>query len=164
VFCPSCRDEFRPGFTHCAACDVDLVEELPGPGAASTPAQGSRRPVQDVIVREQPAVPFCGFLTLDEAMDARGKLKVEGIRSEILIREDEPGPADAAFKDTYWLRLSPTWFKKATAILGHDEVEEEAETEVEMEEGETVACSACGEDVGVDDTSCPHCGASFEET
>ena len=29
MFCPKCRDEYRAGFTRCADCDVDLVEELP---------------------------------------------------------------------------------------------------------------------------------------
>lgn len=29
MFCPVCRYEFRPGFTHCNTCDVDLVETLP---------------------------------------------------------------------------------------------------------------------------------------
>jgi hypothetical protein len=28
MFCPQCRVEYRPGFTHCADCDVDLVEEV----------------------------------------------------------------------------------------------------------------------------------------
>jgi hypothetical protein len=27
-FCPSCRCEYRPGFTRCSDCDVDLVESL----------------------------------------------------------------------------------------------------------------------------------------
>jgi Putative prokaryotic signal transducing protein len=27
VFCPKCGDEYRPGFTRCADCDVDLVEK-----------------------------------------------------------------------------------------------------------------------------------------
>ena len=31
MFCPECRVEYRPGFTHCTDCDVDLVAELPGP-------------------------------------------------------------------------------------------------------------------------------------
>jgi hypothetical protein len=30
MFCPNCGIEYRPGFTHCNDCDVDLVEELPG--------------------------------------------------------------------------------------------------------------------------------------
>jgi hypothetical protein len=29
MFCPDCRAEYRPGFTHCVDCDVDLVELLP---------------------------------------------------------------------------------------------------------------------------------------
>jgi hypothetical protein len=29
MFCPQCRAEYRPGFSHCADCDVDLVEDLP---------------------------------------------------------------------------------------------------------------------------------------
>ena len=31
MFCPECRAEYRPGFTHCADCDVDLVAELHNP-------------------------------------------------------------------------------------------------------------------------------------
>ena len=27
--CPVCRSEFRPGFTRCEECDVELVEKLP---------------------------------------------------------------------------------------------------------------------------------------
>jgi hypothetical protein len=28
MFCPHCRQEYRPGFTRCSDCDVDLVSEL----------------------------------------------------------------------------------------------------------------------------------------
>jgi hypothetical protein len=37
MFCPECRGEFREGFTHCVACDRDLVaalEPLPEPDAS----------------------------------------------------------------------------------------------------------------------------------
>lgn len=29
MVCPQCRAEYRPGFTHCTDCDVDLVDALP---------------------------------------------------------------------------------------------------------------------------------------
>src|SRR5713101_2557934 len=29
MFCPECKAEYRPGFTRCADCDVDLVDQLP---------------------------------------------------------------------------------------------------------------------------------------
>ena len=28
-FCPKCKYEYRPGFSHCPDCDVDLVDKLP---------------------------------------------------------------------------------------------------------------------------------------
>lgn len=28
-YCPTCEDEFRPGFTRCPDCEVALVDELP---------------------------------------------------------------------------------------------------------------------------------------
>jgi hypothetical protein len=31
MFCPKCKAEYRFGFTHCADCDVDLVESLDVP-------------------------------------------------------------------------------------------------------------------------------------
>ncbi len=29
MFCPVCRSEYRPGYTICKDCDVELVPELP---------------------------------------------------------------------------------------------------------------------------------------
>jgi len=31
MLCPECGAEYRPGFTHCTDCDVELVSELPKP-------------------------------------------------------------------------------------------------------------------------------------
>lgn len=38
VICPNCRAEYRPGFTHCADCGVELVDSL------SPESQASERP------------------------------------------------------------------------------------------------------------------------
>ncbi len=31
MFCPKCRSEFEPGYTECARCEAELVDELPPP-------------------------------------------------------------------------------------------------------------------------------------
>ena len=38
MYCPVCGDEYRPGFTVCADCDVALVEEPPPPPAPEGPS------------------------------------------------------------------------------------------------------------------------------
>lgn len=52
MFCPQCKVEYRPGFTHCTDCDVDLVAELPK--TAIEPSRGDEPgdPNED---------PFCSF-------------------------------------------------------------------------------------------------------
>lgn len=51
MFCPLCNVEYRPGFTRCSDCDVDLVEEPPHYAiAGKTAAPGD--PNED---------PFCSF-------------------------------------------------------------------------------------------------------
>ena len=45
MFCPQCKSEYRPGFTHCADCDVDLVESLPQ-------TSGSDAALSDASLRE----------------------------------------------------------------------------------------------------------------
>jgi hypothetical protein len=38
MFCPECKAEYRYGFTRCADCGIDLVEQLPEPEAAISEA------------------------------------------------------------------------------------------------------------------------------
>ena len=34
MWCTQCRQEYRPGFTRCSDCDLDLVDEQPDPAPA----------------------------------------------------------------------------------------------------------------------------------
>lgn len=61
MFCPQCHAEYRPGFTHCTDCDVDLVHELP---LARTDAFESR---QERSPGENEEDPFCSFWRGDDA-------------------------------------------------------------------------------------------------
>lgn len=57
MFCPQCKAEYRPGFTRCADCDVDLVWELPK-NALSRLAGSSENPGEPGDPNED---PFCSF-------------------------------------------------------------------------------------------------------
>lgn len=41
MFCPQCHAEYRPGFTRCSDCDVDLVENLAEPPEKDSSAMHS---------------------------------------------------------------------------------------------------------------------------
>ena len=44
MFCPVCRAEYRPGFSHCSDCRVDLVEAIPKPDLHPSEARENERP------------------------------------------------------------------------------------------------------------------------
>ena len=154
MFCPVCRDEFRPGFTRCAGCDVDLVESL------GDPVEPEVQAVRDLMADSAPQEPmtnFCGFMTLEEARAARDKMRASGRKAEILICEEPGAPASATIKEEYWLRVMPRDFKAATALVGEDTA-----AVAETVEEDSFLCSACGATVRAADTKCPGCGLSFE--
>jgi len=129
---------------------VDLVDSLSGSAAA--PLEVS--PKTDVAAGQPALVPmmeYCGFLTLNDARDARGRLKEKRIRSEILIREmtDSPG-------EEYWLRVERDRYREVFALLGFDEHEQNAYDD-------TFSCAECGNEVAAAESFCPKCGARFED-
>jgi hypothetical protein len=89
MFCPVCRDEYRPGFTRCEPCDATLVEAL------DTAAPRSPAPIEAEVAAEEATANFCGFLTLEEARRARDKVREAKLTAEILIK-DAPGTAAGA--------------------------------------------------------------------
>ena len=148
MFCPVCRDEYRSGFTRCATCDVDLVGDL---GKAARPDGAKTIPLTESM--RVTMADYCGFVTLEDAREARTRLWGHGIPSEIAIRlqpgEEFPTPD----REEFWLRIPPTERRVVMQILGYDEAEPSQET---------FACSDCGKSVGVDESFCPHCGSRFE--
>ena len=71
MFCPNCKAEYRPGFTHCVDCDVDLVHELPKTAielrGEAEPGDPNENPFCSFWKGEDPRVhaELCGVL--DEA-------------------------------------------------------------------------------------------------
>jgi hypothetical protein len=145
VFCPSCRSEFRPGFTRCGRCEVDLVAQL-GPARETTAP-----PTAPVTLAE-----YCGFLDLDEARATREQLREASIACDIVIR-DAPTEPSGPVREEYWLRVDRERYREVHAIVGEPETAVVAETEDEL------ACGSCGQPVAVEETFCANCGARFDE-
>lgn len=160
MFCPKCRDEFRPGFTRCAACDVDLVVSLDVidiPGAPPDKKRqleglGAGRPRE--VPHLVPMADYCGFLGLDDAREARNRLHGAGIRSEIAIRDSPDSPSQGSVSEEYWLRVERDGFVRAAALLSYDAA-------AEADRG-AFECGECGASVPEDAERCPGCGARFE--
>ncbi len=149
MICPVCRDEYRPGFTRCATCHVDLVASL---DAAAPPRPQAREPETSPVSSSGPLLvelttAFCGFLSLDEARHAREALRANGLRSLIVISQEHGD-------EEFWLRVAPADVRATRALLGMDEVEAPEES---------FNCSACGALVGANDRACPGCGLEFAE-
>lgn len=156
MFCPSCKDEFRLGFTRCDSCNAALIEELPTRGKRPVEAP----PLSSAVLAR--LVDYCGFLSLEEARGARDRLRSEGIRSEIAIREDLGSNLDGALQEEYWLRVEQSAFPRATDLLGFDAADA---AEHAGEGGESsFSCGDCGREVAASETFCPHCGARFDES
>ncbi len=154
MFCPKCKDEFRPGFTRCASCNVDLVESLSGAAPASAPV-GVAAPACSPLS----LIEYCGFVSLEEGRRARDLLFAERILSEIAIRVSSVPAADGQPAEEYWLRVERGRYKDVVRLLGYDEAQAPAEEDGD----ETFACGECGKEVSVDETFCPGCGTRFED-
>jgi len=57
MYCPQCRVAYRPGFTHCIDCHVDLLYELPSAKTVSSESDHAS---------EDPEDPFCSFWQGDD--------------------------------------------------------------------------------------------------
>jgi hypothetical protein len=44
MFCPICRAEYRPGFTRCSDCEVELAEDLPPQNPQDPELRENERP------------------------------------------------------------------------------------------------------------------------
>ncbi len=146
MFCPKCKDEFRPGFARCGRCNVDLVEDL----AAVKPEAVAREPAMPVRLAE-----YCGYLALEEARHARDQLRREGIRYEIVLREPPDASQDEPAQEEYWLRVDASQAKRVAQILG--------DVPTATEEDNSFACGDCGQKVATDELFCPKCGARFDD-
>lgn len=158
MICPQCRSEYRTGFVRCASCDVDLVSEVSlADLETESPLAPSRARIDTALEAE--LFPFCGFLAIEDARQAREDLREAGIPADILIRE---AGGEQAETEEFWIRVPRRRFAEVADVLHEEPASDDEGGNGELSEGETFACSECGEDVAAESDVCPHCGARFD--
>jgi hypothetical protein len=115
MFCPECQAEYRPGFTRCSDCAVDLVDKLPESGssldnAAARPDQN----LQEAWVGQ----------SQDECVAHCSELRAAGIPYQVIQYERQ------VFKDVqgnYRIGVPPEVFDTAKEIIeqGNPELSED---------------------------------------
>jgi len=109
MFCPQCKAEYRPGFTRCADCDVDLVYEPPA--SASGPGEAGGQ-------TENPEDPFCSFWRGDDPRihaELCELLNEEGIPHKTVRREDHLFNLNT--KSAFEIGIPFSQFEKAEAAI-----------------------------------------------
>lgn len=101
MFCPECKAEYRPGFTRCADCDMDLVANLP----EANPESSDRSNLREVWTgnEQERCVNTCLIL------------KDAGIPYEVTQRQTQfHQAAEAHFK----IAVPANFFEQANELTG----------------------------------------------
>jgi|ERR1700736_6717946 len=110
MFCPECKAEYRPSFTRCADCDVDLVATLPEAKPESSDrsnVQGDLSNLQEVWAGDDQQSCVATCLTLKDA----------GIPYEVAQRKKQFLKGDERhFKIT----VPSIFYKQAKELAGKD--------------------------------------------
>ena len=78
MYCPTCRTEYRHGFTRCSDCDSALVDQLPAESASAT--EDGELPNAELVTVEV-------FHDHIDAEIAKGALEAAGI--EAMLQSDD---------------------------------------------------------------------------
>lgn len=93
MFCPQCKTEYRPGFTRCADCRVDLVDQLPEePREKRGEKIGNLKLVQVLQTNDRSDVPSIRMVLDSEGIEyvLQGEL-LPSLRDPValLVREED---------------------------------------------------------------------------
>jgi rRNA maturation endonuclease Nob1 len=147
-FCPICQAEFRPGFTRCNACDVDLVDQL------EEEMDLSEENVKAALEGKELVGVTRG--TLEVVKETRDLLASHRIAS--IIVDDEDSPQVHGMPQRVVLVVSKDDIEGAALVLGSqfkEMVEEEGMAPPDLKYEN---CPACGTQVPEEAEECPECG------
>jgi hypothetical protein len=103
MFCPECKAEYRPGFTRCADCRVDLVANLP----ETKPDSSDRSNLQEVWAGDDQ----------QSCMATRLRLKDEGIPYQVAQREKQFLKGDERH---FNIAVPSSFYQQAKELAGGD--------------------------------------------
>ena len=123
MICPQCKAEYRPGFTRCADCDVDLVEELRPDSASSRDPDGAAWPPEEIFEGEPLRVIWEGD-DQQECVEVCGELQSQEIPYK--LNESIAGRYLKMHVDrSYRVGVRAADYEKARKALGYISDEEE---------------------------------------
>jgi hypothetical protein len=104
MFCPECKAEYRPGFTHCSDCDAELVEKLPQSDNGAENELTNSEPIRRLWSGKDQArcVSIC-----EQLKRAEIPFKVDQHQRQYLLRVDEQ----------YRIGVPPGFFNDARKII-----------------------------------------------
>ena len=106
MFCPTCKIEYRPGFTHCADCDVDLVVAL-GPEAEFEDAEVLLFDQADAVLRS----------VLVNELEKHQIFFSERLRQRPRFVGSSPFPDKLELEPVYEIRVPREYLDKAKDVL-----------------------------------------------
>ena len=125
-FCPSCREEFREGFTQCSDCGAALVAELPLPQASE---------VEDGADSGWEEVAETGQIFEAELMAMR--IRESGIEAQVVDQTFHAEPLGNRDFSRVRVLVPPGRAEEARAILEkEDPLPEDADVGAPEDEGE----------------------------
>mgnify|MGYP000906060120 CR=1 FL=1 len=166
MFCPKCRSEFEPGYTECARCEAELVDELPPPPKPeyNDLATVLVAPNETILMLAKSRLEAEGIpcFTTNNTQDLFGLGRIAGYN---LVT----GPQE--------LQVPPEDLERAIGILETLETLQEGQQQAvlpvpECGEGDggtgdssggIMCCPDCGAECLAESMECPECGAALAE-
>ncbi|MEZ4271021.1 MAG: hypothetical protein R3C68_06185 [Myxococcota bacterium] len=162
MYCPTCRAEYREGFTTCATCEVDLVLVMPDADPFSSPEK-----MAEVLADQEVVALMVGnHVNLQEAQRVLAEARIASMiagedaeeletavhaRFYLMIAQAEVATAQKVFSQRWEEGL------EREGVMLTDKLQEDAEIESESGDDD-LPCPACGTPVLENESECSECG------
>lgn len=134
MFCPQCRVEYRPGFTRCTDCDVDLVPVLPRAEEPFSKTPSNASGSLQILWEGEDLALFENLLDALEGAGIRNFDQPLGIYPG--VRRIDPFPVQPLARFGYQVAVLSSDLRRAREILGKllDEEPQDVELSAQDEE------------------------------